>query len=73
MQRAETFAPFVEFLGEHMGENDDDLTVLMDAIADTLGDMFGYQSDRHQAVQRFVARLQAAADAAGADQVMSRN
>jgi hypothetical protein len=73
MQRATTFAPFVQFLADMGCETDDEVTQLMDDIADTLGDMFGFQSDRHEAVARFVKRMDAAADAAAQSQVMSRN
>lgn len=73
MQRANTFFPFVEFLANAGAEDDAGLQDLMDKIADTLGDMFGFKSDRHEAVERFVTRLQAAADAAALSQVMSRN
>lgn len=65
--------PLVELMAEHQGDSDGELSELMDAFADTLGDMLGFQSDRHALVARFVTRLQAAADAAGAEQVMSRN
>lgn len=73
MSRARTLTPFVEFLANADCETDADLQALMDDIADTLGDMFGFQSDRYEAVDRFVKRLQAAADAAAQEQVMSRN
>jgi hypothetical protein len=73
MQRATTFSPFVQFLADMECETDDEVIELMDSIADTLGDMFGCQSDRYDAVERFVTRLRAAADAAAQDQVMSRN
>lgn len=73
--RATTYQPFVEFLMEASAEceSDEEICELMDGIADTLGDMFGFQSDRHESVQRFVARLNAAADAAAQTQVMARN
>jgi hypothetical protein len=73
MQRAEPFLPFVEFLADMECDSDEELVELMDGIADTLGDMFGYQSNRYEAVERFVARLQAAADAAALSQSMSKN
>ena len=73
MQRATTFPPFVQFLADMECETDDEVVELMNGIADTLGDMFGHQSDRYEMVERFVARLQAAADAAAQEQVMSKN
>jgi hypothetical protein len=73
MQRAETFAPFLEFLADMAPETDAEVVDLMDRIADTLGDMFGFQSDRHESMARFVQRMQAAADAAALTQTMSRN
>lgn len=73
MQRATSYLPFVEFLAEASGDSDAELQELMDGIADTLGDMFGFQSDHHEAVARFVSRLFEAADAAAASQVMARN
>jgi hypothetical protein len=73
MQRAVPYIPFLEFLAEAGCESDEDLVELMDGIADTLGDMFGFQSDRYEAVERFVTRLQAAADAAALSQSMAKN
>lgn len=73
--RATPYLPFVEFLAEANDDmdGDDDLTELMNGIADTLGDMFGFQSNRHEVVENFVARLTAAADAAALSQVMAKN
>lgn len=73
MQRATTFAPFVDFLAEHFGETDEETTDLLDGIADTLGDMFGHSSTRYDDIEHFVGRLRAAADAAAQHLVMSRN
>ena len=73
MPRATGYLPFVQFLADMECETDDEVVELMDGIADTLGDMFGFQSDRYDAVERFVTRLRAAADAAAQDQIMSRN
>jgi len=73
MHNPNIFLPLVELMAEHQGDSDADLSDLMDGIADTLGDMLGYQSNRHALVERFATRLQAAADAAGAEQVMARN
>lgn len=72
--RPTLYMPFVQFLADANGEDvtDESLTELMDRIADTLGDMLGHQSDRYAAVEHFVARLQAAADAAAQTQVMSK-
>jgi hypothetical protein len=73
MKPAGTITPFVEFLASADCETDDDLQALMDDIADKLGDMFGHQSARYELVERFIGRLQAAADAAGQEQRMAKN
>ena len=73
VQRATPFPAFIEFLANAECETDDDLTELMDGIADTLGDMFGHQSDCYEAVAHFITRLQAAADAAAQTQTMAKN
>jgi hypothetical protein len=72
MQRAETFPPFLEFLVDMGPETDAEVVALMDGIADTLGDMFGFQSDRYAVIERFVTRLNAAADAAALTQTMAK-
>jgi ABC-type enterochelin transport system substrate-binding protein len=73
--RAASYPPFVQFLSDINEEinSDEDLIEVMNGIADTLGDMFGFQSNRHELVANFVARLHAAADASAQTQVMTRN